>query len=289
MAFAFASIYTQQTILDEGSSFDNSFLLLEQILIQQADFHLAQLYSGQSPFWSHHQAFWQEYAEAVLVTTDDGRRIGVQETLEEIGPSAGKLAFTKLPLAAVSVSAGREAILSPLLAMMDRLNLIFQTMRDISTLRRDLMQRNYTYPIIRTMQEAGIDPNQTTIPERILGALVLTGSIEKICRESLSHLDTCRSLTHELNLPTFAAHFDVIENLITGVRQLFSLKTKSGTTKDEPASKKPSRPFFQPYTNTLNTAVEMAEGYLLSDLTFRESWEVQRGGLLHLPQLHGCQ
>jgi len=285
MAFAFASVYTQETILDEGSSIDNSFLLLAHTLTRQADIHLAHLYPGQSPFWSYHQTFWQEYAEAVLLTTDDRSLTADQEMLEEVGRIAEKLAFTKIPLAAVAISAGQEAILPQLLAIMDRLNFIFQTMRDISTLRNDIIQRNYTYPIIRTMQEAGIDPHQPIIPERILGALVLTGTIEKICQESLNHLDNCRDIANELSLPTFITHFAVIEELITEVRQLFSLKKKSGTTMGDPSPKKPSRPFFQPSADTLNTTVEMAEGYLLSDLTFRESWEVQRGGILNLPQL----
>ena len=284
MAFAFISVYTQETILDEGSSFDNSFLLLAQALARQADFHLAHLYPGQSPFWSHHQTFWQEYSDAVLLTTDDRRRAAEREGVEDTGPGAGKLAFTKIPLAAMAINTGQEVMLSKLLAMMDRLNFIFQTIRDISTLRRDIIQRNYTYPIIRTIREAGIDPNQPVIPERILGALVLTGSVEKICQESLDHLNEYRSIADEVKLPTFIDHSAVIEDLISEIRQLFSLKTKPTTNNDEPSRKKP-RPFFQPFANTLNTAVEMAEGYLLSDLTFRESWEVQRGGLLNLPHI----
>ena len=42
-----------------------------------------------------------------------------------------------------------------------------------------------------------------------------------------------------------------------------------------------------PYVDTLPKVVEMAEGYLLSDLTFRESWEVQRRGLFGLAEMTG--
>jgi hypothetical protein len=41
----------------------------------------------------------------------------------------------------------------------------------------------------------------------------------------------------------------------------------------------------RPWVDTWTLACEMAEGYLLSDLTFRESWEVHRLGLFNAPEV----
>ncbi len=278
MAFTFAAVYIQESILDEDTNFDNSYLFLERVLTQQADFHLAQLFPGQSPFWSYHQTFWQEYTETILSDPlIDQTPFTIHHSPFIIHHS--KLAFTKIPVAAVAISANRADILPQLDKMMDHLNLIFQIMREVANLRQDLMRRHYTYPILRTMQAAGIDPQQSVSSEQILGAMVLTGSIEKIGRECLTHLAACREISESLNLPTFTAYWPVVENWLNEVMALFSLKVKT--------KPKPKRPFFTPAIDTLPKMIEMAEGYLLSDLTFRESWEVQRRGIFGRSEITG--
>ncbi len=279
MIYTFAAAYTRESILDEATNFDNSYLFLEHILSQKADFHLAQLYPGQSPFWERYQAFWYEHAEALLSTVD--RRPSTVE-LVSLTPDSGMLAFAKIPTAAVAIRAGREETLPQLCAMMDNLNFVFQTIRDISNIRRDLARRNYTYPIIRAMEAAEIDPRQPATPEQIMGALVLTGSIEKIGRECLSRLEASREISKLLNLPTFTAYWVVVEGLVTELMELFSIKVRP---KDSPAKQKRQRSFFAPAIDTLPKVIEMAEGYLLADPTFRESWEVQRRGVFGAPEI----
>ncbi len=271
MAFTFAAVYTQESILDESTSFDNSFLLLAQTLTRQANFSLAQLLPESSSFWSYHRRFWDEYAEAILATAD-GRPQTAKTT-------AKKLAFSKIPVAAVALSIGQAAVLPQLCLMMDRLNFVLQTLHDLSTIKRDLAQRNLTYPLARTMREVNIDPYQPVPPERILGALVLTGTVEKICAEGLSSLAECRALATTLNLPTFITYLEIVENLVGQVRELFDLRIKP-----TPATGQP-RPLFAPYVDPRPKVIEMAEGYLLADPTFSESWEVQRRSTFGVPKM----
>jgi hypothetical protein len=297
MLFAFAAVYTHESILDESTNFDNSYLLLERALTQQADLHLAHLFPGSSPFWTYHRAFWQEYAEAFLMTTDPSPllRTGRQPPTANLRRLAEKLAFTKIPTAAVALSMGREDILPEVCARLDGFNRVFQSMREIATLRRDLAQRNFTYPILRTMQEAGLDPRQPLPSEQILGAMVLSGSIAKICQENLTELEECRTATQTLHLPSFAAYLRGIEAWVAEVQELFSVKkgptaqNLGATPRKRSAShlglRAPQRPLFAPHVDTLPKVIEMAEGYLLSDLTFRESWEVQRRGVFGLAEM----
>jgi hypothetical protein len=273
MTYAFAAVYTQETILDFGSNFDQRFLLLSQILFQHAGAHLAQLFPGPTPFWDYYRTFWQDYAEALLTIAK----------LPPPIPDPRPLAFTKIPLVAVALSLQRDGELPPLCAMLDRLNLVFQTLRDISTLRRDLAQHRWTYPILRTMQEAGLDPLQPISPERLVGALVLTGTIEKISQECLAELEAGQTIAESLNLSRFSACFEGMRDWVAEVRELFDLKTQPKEKADKPRR----HPLFVPFVDPLPKVIKMAEGHLLTDLTFRESWEVQRRGVFGVTEMTG--
>ncbi len=271
MFFAFAAVHLREAMLDAGRGFDSHFLFLGQLLTQQAEAHLAHLFPATSPFWNYHHAIWRNYAEAALA----GHSSQLNNSTDEIpAPLADKWAFTKIPVAAVAIEAGREAALPGLSRLVDRLNTIYQILRNISTVRRDVMQRKYTYPLLRTMRAAGIDPNQPVAPERILGALLLTDTVGLLCRECLSLLDECHGIAQGFKLETFVDYFAVVRQSINDVMSLFSLK--AGPSTQEP-KRQIRHAFFVPHIDALPVALQLAEEYLLADLTFRDSWEVQRG------------
>lgn len=278
MLLSFSTIYVNENILDEGSFFDNDYVFLAHALRQGASTHLAQLFPAESAFWEHYQAFWNDYAEAVLWEAQEGE--------QELPPTAEKYAPMKTSAAAVAIQAGREASLPELLSLMDHLNTVLQIGRDVSAVRRDLMRGDCTYPIARTMMEAGLPLRGPVAPEQVMGAMILTGSIREIAQECLGHLDACRAIAGELGLPTFQAYFTLVEQLMDEMLGLFSLRPKPVPTKgDTSREKKGGGPGFVPYVDTASRAIEMAEGYLLSDLTFRESWEVHRRGMFDAPEV----
>jgi hypothetical protein len=326
--FNVAAVFTHQTILDESSNFDATFQFLAQTLTQRADVLLARQFPGESVFWQHHQIYWAEYIEASLPTAD---RSEASLWDRPVGPTAeltaAKLAYTKIPMAAVVIAAGQAAALPQLEEMMDRLNFIRQILADISTLRRDLARRRLTYPLARMLAEAGLEPHQSVEPARLLGALVLSGMVGQICEECLAALAECRATATALSLPTFNRYFDIVEDLVDEVSRLFDIKAKPGASSarsdstfgirarapartlaladsargagdefrtpkvhqqmdlDEKgnSSESPRRIFFAPAVDTVSKVIEMAEGYLLADPTFRESWEVQRRGAFGVP------
>ena len=266
LLFSFAAAATQDTILDDGANFDSRYLFLAQTLLRQADHHLAELHLPSSPFWLYHRSAWHEYSEAML--THAGPHLPV--SMEAL---AGKLAFSKIPAAAVALAAGDDTgRVSQLCAMLDQLNAIWQTLRDLSTFRQDLSRRRYTYPIRKTLQEAGLDPEPLPDPEQMLGALVLTQTVEKIGQEALHKLETCQAVADALSLPSFSPYFAALNTVITELMALFSLKAK-------PVERNQKRPIFAPHVDPLPKVIDMAGRYLLADLTFRESWEVQRRGI----------
>ena len=286
MFFTCAAHQTHPNILAEDGFLDHRSCFLEHMLAQQAIFHLAQLFPTAPPsssFWTHYHTFWAAYSEGMLWEFQPHERQVTSFGEETLLRMAEKLALTKISPAAVALKAGRAEILPQLLAMMDQLNIVFQARQDISTIWPDLKQGRYSYPILRTMLAAGIEALPPPRPEQILGAMVLTGSIEAICQECLARLETCQAIAKELQLPTFSAYFGGVENLVREILDLFSVRTQ--TPPRDVARKKQSSPLFQPYLDRLSKGLEMAEGYLLSDLTFRESWDVQRGGLFNVAEM----
>lgn len=285
MALAAAAGYAHDCLLDQTSAFDNRLALLEHALVRQSAVHFAHLFPGPSPFWSYYQGCWDDYAEACLSGfVGQGERLPARVETGAARPG-DRLAPAKIPVVAVALKAGREAELPQLLAMIDGLNAIFQVRRDLLAFRVDLLRGHYTYPILRTMAEAGIDLQQPVVPERVLGALLLAGTGRQLCHESLARLESCRAVAAVLNLPTFSAYFDTVEALIDSLLDLFSIRRQADATKKDRPRPEVGPVSFAPYADPLPRAVRMAEGYLLADPTFRESWDVQRGGFLDAPEL----
>ncbi len=306
--FTFGAVATRESLLDPDTTFDQRYALLESTLHQRAVHHLAQLFPAQSPFWDYYRRLRAECAQALskfhpLTPFDfaaprevrgaggagrgaDGERSGraqkatpFDETeLLELGR---QLAFAKIPLAAVAVQCDRVDQLPQLFSLLDHWHVIFQIRRELTNLPRDVRRGWPTYLSLRTMSEAGIDFDQPTSPERILGALLLTGTVQKIGQECLARLEVGRALARELSLDTFHAYSAALEENIREFMALFSLTQRPPTTEKSA----PDPIAFTPWRDSLAQAIQMAETHLLADRTFQESWEVQRRGVFGTPEL----
>lgn len=263
LVFLFAGASLEQLITDASSGFSAADAPLAELLFQQAAVELAQIFPPGSEFWGYYRACWAEYAETRLAAAP-------QPAAEAL--LAGRWALAKIPLAAVAVTAGRQADLPQLGALLDTFNRVYQTQSEILALWRDAAQRRLTYPIAQIMAAAGIDPQQPVSPERILGAAVLTGAVARLCQADERRLAEAQLVAEALGVPTLAGYLAAAAGFVQDTGRLFSLKPK-----------KPAVPrAFAPVSNSLAAALSAAEGYLLSDLTFSESWDVQRGGAREL-------
>lgn len=281
MFFSFAAAYAHEAILDRDTLIDERYHVLREELSCRASRHLARLFPEDSPFWEHCESIWHERAEALLWEAHERAGQPAPFTEDDLWHAAGKLSPGKLPVVAVALRTGNAEALPRLLDMVAHLNLALQLRRDLLSVRRDLARGTLTYPIVRTMIEAGIPLKAGVVPERILGAMLLTGSLKKICKEILGHLDTCRGIARELNLPSWAEYFGGLEQAGNDLSSLLSLAPGASPPADRP------KPSFLPAPNTLEKSIRMAEAHLLSDLTFRESWDIQRLTLFDIPEVVG--
>jgi len=283
MVATFCAVGVRESILSEDAGFDSSARRLEQTLHQAAAAHLSRLFPHTSPFWGYHRRFMDASAEALVRPPDWAEATPPFE--DAYRRMANRLAFTKIPAVAVALCA-REASASRLPALLDCLdwlNASLQLLRETLAIRRDAHRGHLSYPIVKTMREAGIAFGALALPERLLGAMFLSGSIYRLAQEGLVWLARCQTSTRELQLPTLAAYISTLEDQFHELMDLFSTSgLKTGAQRSAPP-----RLSFAAAQDGLSQAIAMAEGYLLADRTFSESWEVQRRRVFGAPELIG--
>lgn len=260
--------YVRESILSEDTNFDARYHALEQALTRRAVDHLGQLFPATSPFWDYYHAF-----------INDEARPGAGPHL-----ASAWLALAKIPVAGAVLYLGQPfALRLPhLMALLDSLTTTVQFQTDLANLRRDLGRGHHTYPVERAMHRAGLTTLQGVSPEQILGALALTGTISEMVSENITQLESAQTQADALGWPTFNAYLETVKDQLRELSQLFSLRGRANAAR-------PSRPLFASAAHppAVTLAIEMAEGYLLADRTWRESWEVQRRGMLGERELIG--
>ena len=254
LAFRFMELDLRANIADPFSHQDETFLPLAEKLAEQAELHCKQLFPDSS-------SFWNEY-NASLSATDPW-------------------ALIPLSVAAAAFAADKESLLPQLLEMTDHLRHVYQTVTELACLRVDLRDGRMSYPIQRVMQAAGVSDIKNLSADFLFGALILTGALEKICAENHARVAEARTLAERLNLPSFIQFCGETDSLLRQIRNQFGLKKQVG------AEGEALRAFFVPAIDVVPTILQKAEGYLLSDLTFRETWEVQRFSYKAYPLITG--
>jgi hypothetical protein len=279
--FIFTSIYTQNLILDEDLFFDRDYLLLASLLSQNADKLFLHIFPPDSTFWDHHQNLWKAYAEARLVSSENYSGSNIVVTPEHILQRLDLLAPYHLIPLAIAILSGKEHYVKKLGTILENLHKLQIILHDLVNLPIDLQRGKFSYPILYTYAELGVPIGKGYTPESMLMAMTLIGSFSKIAKECKSLIDSCLAGASELKLSNLTAYFLALEMRVHDQFTIYSRKEKPDETiRAEQLEVISSKRVSTFDTNHLLKAIAMAEGYLLSDLTFKESWEVHRWGMV---------
>lgn len=150
----------------------------------------------------------------------------------------------------------------------------FQLRDEVLNIRRDLARGTDSSVIQAVRQTLGLPLEQSASLEKILGALVLTNAASPLHQQALAQLAHSRAIAQSLLWTGFENYLADFEAHLTDVFAALSLKGQPRQAIH-----------FTPVINQAAHAIEMAERYLRADLDFKESWEVQRRGLLGQPEL----
>jgi hypothetical protein len=115
----------------------------------------------------------------------------------------------------------------------------------------------------------------------MLMAMRMTGSFSKLAEECQTRIKSCLAGAASLNLHKLGSYLSTLE---ISVQDRINKYTRPEKPDDEDEAAQlgviASLPVTTMETNHLLKAIDMAEGYLLSDLSFKESWEVHRWGMI---------
>lgn len=268
-----ARTHVLERIADADSFYDDRHLALVTFAAGRAVEELRPVIPPTSPFW--------DQPDVRDVTSSQVRALpaaepGSPSTDEPHAHLPGRWAAPARLLAlAVSELAGRGEITTRLNAMLDALAAAFQIRDELVSMHRNLLQGRVTYPIAVVAKAAGMPLSPWPHPDVVLGAMAATGSLPVIGEAGLTHARDARQAAIDLQLPTFAAF---LSDVVAGFEE--RLPSVSGGGRRPGGS-----PLMRLAEPTLPKALAMAEAFLLSDQSVRDSWEVHREGMFGSPEV----
>lgn len=267
--------HTIENLGDRDSFYDKEHLSLVQTFSELATLELARTIPAEAPFWAQWAAISKDELERRLELRE-------REAAPDLADDAAAYllgrwsATAKLIAHAASAFANREQIGPPLADILDKLTTAIQIRDDLATLKRDLDGGRPTYPIVVIAQAAGISLQPWPDTTEMLGAMIASGSFETIRAAALARLQLSLERSRELGLPTFSGYLEDVT-----VRFEARISHLDGGIREPAVSVRPPRSVTPQRATepTLEPALAMAEGFLLADPLFKESWETHREGM----------
>lgn len=281
-----ARTHTVRSILDGTSFYDAEQVALVQFLSERSMTELAHLVPPSSRSWELQEAIAADGLEAMLLEQQI-RRPPIAPEEPEVYLN-GRWSVPGRVIARAALTIGRRLEIAPsLTALLDEVAGAFEIKADLLSMHADLLAGRPTYPIAFVARAASLSIEPWPDATLVLGALVATNSLEQIMDAAFTRLRESRRLAADLGLGTFA------EYLLDVEAALEERRPRPSTPSERPIGRRrsnrdsqhrgPAAPLIALTQPSLAKAREMAEGFLMADLTFRESWESHREGMFGSP------
>ena len=289
---------TIERIADPASFYDHEHLAVIAFLSERAALELARVVPPVSAFWRDHDAISARHLDTVLeeLERDRGGPTGddAEATLRGRWSAPARLlasAVMALARADERPDEGAQAQMGARVdeiglrvgTMLDDLAAAFQIRSDLAAMHHDLQRGRATFPIVEIARAAGVPLRPWPKPDVLLGAMVVTGSLGRILDQAVGHVRDAHRTAAELGLATFTAYLGDAEAAFEERARMAGAGTSQPA--QAPGRGKPAAPLITSAEPTLPKALSMAEGFLLSDLTFKESWETHREGMFGSPEV----
>lgn len=274
--------HVAQRVHDPGSFYSVEHLGLLQFLTEGVLGELAQAIPANAPFWTRRDPIGREALERDLEQRALQRGSVEPETLDRWLPPGWAPPATLLAVAAATL-AQRDDTVPEVTTMLADLAAAFQIRADLASLHQDLQEGRRTYPIGAIARLAGIPLRPWPRPTVVLGAMVATGAAGTILAAAIARLRQAHRVARDLDLPTFAAFVHDVTGAFAD--RLESLSSGGSLPASGSGRQVPASPLIRLTQPVLEQAIAMAERSLLSDLTFKESWETHREGMFGSPEV----
>lgn len=277
--------HTIKGISDETSFYDAEHLAFVQFLSERSLTELSRVVPSSSRFWELREAIAVSGLEASL-GEQQLRRAPIPPDEPEAYLTARWSAPGKmLALAALAFGRRLEAVPS-VSAMLRGLAEAFEIKSSLASMHADLLAGRPSYPIAVVARAAGMPLEPWPDATLVLGALVATNSLETILDAAIARVREGHRIALDLGLGTFAEYLTDVQAGFEASQPRHPhdarIKTR-GASGSGGQPRRPAAPLITIAQPTMAKALGMAEGFLLSDLTFRESWEFHREGMFGSP------
>jgi hypothetical protein len=271
-----ARVQTVEGLRDPGGFTTDDRIAVVQWLSDRAATEVARVVPRDSSYWDAYDVIASEDATrlAALSEPDPGRDTGNDPEALLASPFSAPLRLVGI---ATLAAADRLDVGDGVAEMLDKMADACQVMADLASMHRDLELGRVSYPVAFIARAARVPIGPATRPEVILGAMIATGSLRPIVESALDRLRSARDIAIHLRLPTFAAFLSDAEVHFEGQLSSWTVGGRRDGSRLAPA--------VNPSIPPLPEALGMAEGFLLADPTFRESWETHREGMLGRPEV----
>jgi hypothetical protein len=281
--FSLASVHTLDQMHDDSTFYDRPHAALAQLLWERTTSQFAEMISFHQAFWDQHRTIWTDHLEASLRQHEHDRTRVASDSDGDRRHFTRWSAPARVLAAAATALAQRDADLPQIVNLLDELAVALALREELAAIPRDLRSGRVSYPIAMLARAAGI-----TGPPRaaeILPAMVLTNALGTICDEARSSAAVARRLAGDLELGTIASFVDDVDRmLIEMTKGLLTPRSRdAGVARSGGSSA--GMPRLELDDPPLDKAIQMAEAFLLSDRTFKESWEVHREGMFGAPEV----
>lgn len=268
-----ARVQTMEGITDPSSFSDDGQVALLEFFSARVRSEFARLLPSDSQFWEGYEALLIEDLERQLERRERRARVVLDDEPDAYLHGRWSAPAKLLALAVTELTDATDTA-AAMGAMLDALALAFQIRDDVETMDRDLQLGRITYPIAVVARAAQIPLSPPPEPGRMLGAMVVTRSLPAILAKAEALALDSERRARELGLPTVGSYLDE-------VHATFAQRTNqvSGTDGPSPTVMQRAVPLMRMFEPTVPKALAMAERFLLSERTFRESWETHREGM----------
>lgn len=264
------------SLADPLSSYETSHAALLQYCSERSVLELSRFIPSDSSFWEQHRALTVAGLEEWLAESR-GQRHTATANNAEVGVGARwSVPARLLALAGLEVSGAAE-LGPPVEEAVHRLAVAFAIIDDLASMHRDLLNGRLSYPILVVAEAAGILLDQPPEPTMVLGALLLTGSLQRLLEEAERLICEARDQASELGLPTLSAFIDDAQPAFA--ERLARAKGGGPRERAGTSSERPRAPLVRIVEPAPAKATAMAARFLLADPELRESWEVHREGM----------
>ena len=277
-----ARTHVVRSVLDSTSFYDSEHLVLLQFLSERLVAELSRIVPTGARAWEAYEAIAVDGLEEMLV-----HRQTPIASLARDGPDAFLNARWSSPaklLAHATLTVGRRPDAAPRMnVLLEHVARAFEIKSDLLSIHADLLAGRPTYPIAFVARTAGLSLDPWPDATLVLGALVATNSADSMIDAATSRLREARQLAVDIGLATFASYLLDVERGLEDRRPHPAPDRVTNAAAGTRASTPP--PLMVLTQPTLPKALEMAEGFLVADPSFRESWESHREGMFGAPEV----